>query len=58
MKISSIENLMEDFDGGVDRKVIEVLMEHATERLDEGFNLRFMRDLMKDLMDGRFGEQK
>ena len=48
---------MDDFDGGFDRKVIEVSMTHATERLDGGFNLRFMEDLMKDLMDGRFGEK-
>ena len=32
-------------------EVIKVLMERATERLDGGFNLRLMRDLMK-IFDG------
>ena len=47
---------MEDVDGGFDRQVIEVLMEHETVRLDGGFNLRFMEDLKQQMMDGRFGE--
>ena len=32
-------------------EVIKVLMERATERLDGGFNLRLMGDLMK-IFDG------
>ena len=37
-------------------EVIKVLMERATERLDGGFNLRLMEDLINDLMDGGFHE--
>ena len=39
-------------------EVIKKLMERATERLDGGFNLILMEDLITDLMDGGFHENK